>query len=160
MSATPINAGAEPNAPQLLPYKTDTQVPAHSAQDALQVLLAFACILEQAVQRRRNASLSDSATDEYFGLDDVLQLVAARGLAITGADGVAIALAKDNAIVCRAAVGRITPDPGIRLDPNSGFSGACLRSGQTVRCDDSEKDPRVNPQICRLLGARSMVAVP
>lgn len=161
MSATPINAGAETGPPQLPPHKTDTQVSAQSAQDALQVLLAFACIHEQAVQRRQsNLPGSELATDEYFGLDDVLQLVAARAIAITGADGVAIALARDNAIVCRAAAGRITPDPGIRLDPNSGFSGACLRSGQTVRCDDSETDPRVNPQVCRVLGARSMVAVP
>ena len=31
---------------------------------------------------------------------------------------------------------------------------------QTVRCDDSDNDPRVNAQACRALGARSMVAVP
>ena len=129
----------------------------------MQVLLAFACIHEQAVQRRRlsrSGVTLELAADEYFGLDDVLRLVAARSLAITGADGVAIALAKENAIVCRASIGRIAPDPGIHLDPNSGFSGACLRNGETVRCDDSEIDPRVNPQACRALGARSMVAVP
>lgn len=128
----------------------------------MQVLLAFACIHEQAVQRRRrNAGESpELAADEYFGLDDVLRLVAARAQAITGADGVAIALAKENSIVCRASMGSIAPDPGIRLDPNSGFSGACLRNGQTVRCDDSETDSRVNAQACRVLGTRSMVAVP
>jgi len=51
-------------------------------------------------------------------------------------------------------------DPGIKLDPNSGFSGACLRSGQSVRCDDSDTDSRVNAQACRALGTRSMIAVP
>lgn len=126
------------------------------------MLLAFACIHDQAVQRRRrkDASSPSATYDEYFGLDDVLRLVAARAVAITGADGVAIALAKDAAIVCRASMGKIAPDPGMRLDPNSGFSGACLRNGETVRCDDSETDPRVNAQVCRTLGARSMVAVP
>ena len=29
-----------------------------------------------------------------------------------------------------------------------------------MRCDDSENDPRVNVQVCRRLGTRSIVAVP
>src|SRR5581483_11636191 len=156
MSTTPKNAGW--GAPQLLPPATVSQVPNQDSQDALQVLLAFACIHDQAVQRRRQGM--EAPVDEYLGLDDVLKLVAARALAITGADGVAVALAKENAIVCRASIGKIAPDPGVRLDPHSGFSGACLRDGQTVRCDDSETDSRVNAQACRGLGARSMVAVP
>src|SRR5439155_22113432 len=43
---------------------------------------------------------------------------------------------------------------------DSGFSGACLRSSQTIRCDDSDTDTRVNAQACRALGTRSMIAVP
>ena len=155
MSATPNNAGPELGNSQLLPYAPDTQTPARAGQDALQVLLAFACIHEQTAKRR-----SAGLTDEYFGLDEVLRLVAMRAISITGANGVAIALVKENAIICRASAGKIAPDPGIRLDPNSGFSGACLRNGQTVRCDDSDNDSRVNAQACRTLGARSMVAVP
>ncbi|HUK46581.1 MAG TPA: N-acetylmuramoyl-L-alanine amidase [Terriglobales bacterium] len=170
MSATPKNAGAGWGPPQLLsppvtqsPAQTSAQAPSQEGQDALQVLLAFACIHEQAVQRRRlnrSGVTLELAADEFFGLDDVLRLVAARAMAITGADGVAVALARENAIVCRASIGKIAPDPGVRLDPNSGFSGACLRNGQTVRCDDSETDSRVNAQACRALGTRSMVAVP
>jgi N-acetylmuramoyl-L-alanine amidase len=89
-----------------------------------------------------------------------LQLVSDRALAITGADGVAIALADGDAIICRASSGKIAPDAGVRLDPKAGFSGACLTSGHIIRCDDSEHDERVNVQTCRTLGARSMVAVP
>ncbi len=134
-----------------------------AGRDALQALLAFACIHEQAARHRQLKDSGNSAatsTAEQFGLDEVLRLVAARALSITGADGVAIALAEENAIVCRASVGSIAPDPGVRLDPNSGFSGACLLSGQTVRCDDSDADARVNAQACRALGTRSMLAVP
>ena len=162
MSSTPKNAVAGWGSPQVPSALSAPQLPAQDGQDALQVLLAFACIHEQAVQRRRsgNAGSLEVSPDEYFGLDDVLRLVAARAAAITGADGVAIALAKDNAIVCRASNGKIAPDAGMRLDPESGFSGACLRNGQTVRCDDSETDSRVNAQACRVLGTRSMVAVP
>ncbi len=143
------------------------QDPAHDGgRNALQALLAFACIHEQAARRR---ALKDSASslptspapqEDEFALDEVLQLVAERAVSITGADGVAIALAEENAIVCRASAGRIAPDSGIKLDPNSGFSGACLRTGQTVRCDDSDSDSRVNAQACRALGTRSMIAVP
>jgi N-acetylmuramoyl-L-alanine amidase len=163
MSATPNNAGAGWSGS---PPKTVVPGPAPSGEDgqnALQALLAFACIREQA-ERRRKAQAGDTSapqkSEEQFALDEILQLVSQRAVSITGADGVAIALADENAIVCRASFGSISPDPGIKLDPKSGFSGACLRSGETVRCDDSETDSRVNPQICRALGARSMIAVP
>jgi len=141
--------------------------PSHSGYEALQALLAFSALHEQIRTRRaermRDASesnLNDDWQVEQFVLDEVLQLVAERALAITGADGVAIALAEDDAIVCRAAAGTIAPDAGVRLDPRSGFSGECLVSGRIVRCDDAENDPRVNLQACRRLGVRSLLAVP
>ncbi|PYX01490.1 MAG: hypothetical protein DMG89_01450 [Acidobacteria bacterium] len=134
--------------------------------EALQALLAFSSLHEQIRQRRAHEAQSgnDAKSDvwelEHFVLDEVLQLVAERALSITGADGVAIALAEADAIVCRGSAGTIAPDQGARLDPYSGFSGACLRDGHIVRCDDSESDPRVDVHACRRLGARSMVAVP
>jgi N-acetylmuramoyl-L-alanine amidase/putative methionine-R-sulfoxide reductase with GAF domain len=160
MSATPNNAGPKWGPSQLVPFAAEAEVPVRAGQDALQVLLAFACIHEQTTKRRSEGLAAETSADEYFGLDEVLRLVAMRAISITGANGVAIALVKENAIICRASAGKIAPDPGIRLDPNSGFSGACLRNGQTVRCDDSDIDSRVNAQACRALGARSMVAVP
>jgi len=97
---------------------------------------------------------------EQFVLDEVLQLVAERAIAITGADGLGIALAENNEIVLRASAGAIKPDVGARIQRDSAFSGACFRSAQIVRCDDTENDERVNLYACRQLGARSMVAVP
>src|SRR5215813_7707228 len=160
MSATPKNAGAVWSTPPSTgPSPTD--LAESTGQDALQALLAFACMHEQAARRRKQESSRVLISkDEEFALDEVLRLVAARVISITGADGVAIAIADENAIVCRASLGRVAPPPGVRLDPNSGFSGACLRGGETVRCDDSETDGRVNAQACRDLGTRSMVAVP
>jgi len=135
--------------------------------EALQALLAFSA-LHQQIRNRRARQLRDgersSAPDDWrleqFVLDEVLQLVAERALAITGADGVAIALAEGDAIVCRASAGSIAPDAGVRLDPNSGFSGECLVSGRIVRCDDVDTDSRVDLTACRRLGVRSMLAVP
>ncbi|MGH9538089.1 MAG: N-acetylmuramoyl-L-alanine amidase [Terriglobales bacterium] len=133
--------------------------------EALQALLAFSSLHEQLRQRRARQTRGEQESAEaweleQFVLDEVLQLVSERALTLTGADGVAIALAEDNAIVCRASAGTIAPEPGAKLDPNSGFSGACLRTGGIVRCDDSETDRRVDLQVCRRLGTRSIVAVP
>src|SRR6266852_5771944 len=134
--------------------------------EALQALLAFSSLHEQIRQRRARerrgepADANDVWELEQFVLDEVLHLVAERALTLTGADGIAIALAEGNAIVCRASAGTIAPETGARLDPNSGFSGACLRTGGIVRCDDSENDLRVDVAVCRRLGTRSIVAVP
>jgi N-acetylmuramoyl-L-alanine amidase/putative methionine-R-sulfoxide reductase with GAF domain len=172
MSASPQNAAVgsnpEPADPGISAQRETstsrvTYAPGH---EALQALLAFSSLHEQIRQRKARENLYDRQASEdvweleQFVLDEVLQLVAERALTITGADGVAIALAQDNAIVCRASAGTIAPDAGMRLDPKSGFSGASFRTGRIVRCDDTETDPRVNVQACRRLGARSMVAVP
>jgi N-acetylmuramoyl-L-alanine amidase/putative methionine-R-sulfoxide reductase with GAF domain len=138
-------------------------------REALQALLAFSTLHEQirrkrAEEARRYAAglgAGDEAWEfEKFVLDDVLQLVAERALTISGADGIAIALAEGDEIICRASAGTMAPDRGVRLDAKAGFSGACFRTGRIVRCDDSETDPRVNVEACRRLGTRSMVAVP
>jgi N-acetylmuramoyl-L-alanine amidase len=134
--------------------------------DALQSLLAFATLRQQVLERGKQSGSSESAAAkpnwqiDSFALDDVLQLVAERALTITGADGIAIALAEEDAIICRASSGSAAPDAGAKVNPNSGFSGACLVSGQVIRCDDAENDARVDAAACRRLGARSMLAVP
>jgi N-acetylmuramoyl-L-alanine amidase len=135
-----------------------------SGRDALQALLAFSALHERVRQRTREATGNGSAggsgaTDEFL-LFEVLQLVAERALALTGADGIAIALVQEGDIICRAAAGSIAPDVGVKLDPAAGFSGLCLRTGESVRCDDADRDPRVNRQASQRLRARSMLAVP
>ncbi|MGC2709795.1 MAG: N-acetylmuramoyl-L-alanine amidase [Candidatus Sulfotelmatobacter sp.] len=141
-----------------------------SGSDALQALLAFSAMHQQIRQRRALAaqakgfetvpSKSEFATEEQFVLDEVLQLVAERAIAITGADGLGIALAENNEIVLRASAGTVKPDVGARIQRDSAFSGACFRTAQIIRCDDTETDYRVNLSACRKLGARSIVAVP
>jgi N-acetylmuramoyl-L-alanine amidase/putative methionine-R-sulfoxide reductase with GAF domain len=141
-----------------------------SGGDALQALLAFSALHQQVRHRRALASRqkgfetiappAEFEASEQFVLDEVLQLVAERAIAITGADGLGIALAEINEIVLRASAGAIKPDVGQRIQRDSAFSGACFRTAQIIRCDDTETDDRVNLYTCRQLGARSMVAVP
>jgi len=161
MSATRENGGARSAKPQVLFPSAPPPPAGIEGPDALEALLAIASIREQAIARgRRPSGAPEITSGEYFALDEVLEFAAARAAAITGADGIAVGIASEDAIVCHASFGRIAPDPGVRLDPSSEFSGACLRHGLTVRCDDSQTDPRVDPEACRSLGARSMVAVP
>ena len=168
MSVIPTNTDLESIPEVRTPaLESATRSIERGGSNALEGLLAFSALHQQIRQRRGHAvqdggdlSLKDSPRVAQFVLEEVLQLVAERAAAMTGADGVAIALAERDAIICRASAGKIAPDHGMGVDPHSGFSGACLVSGQIVRCDDTESDPRVHALTCRSLGARSMVAVP
>src|ERR1051325_5655922 len=138
MSATPNNAGVGWSGPTV-PLLSDS--PDDKGRNALQALFAFACIHQQATLRRSQSSGkgprsggAPKLSPDECALNEVLELVAQRAVSITGAEGVAVALADSDGIVCRASAGEIAPPPGVKLDPNSGFSGACLRSGQTIRC--------------------------
>jgi putative methionine-R-sulfoxide reductase with GAF domain len=92
-------------------------------------------------------------------LESALQLIAERSRAFSRADGSAIALAENCEMVCRASSGD-APPVGATLEIGSGFSGYCARTGFLQRCDDAATDPRVDRESCRLLGIRSMIAVP
>jgi N-acetylmuramoyl-L-alanine amidase len=166
MSASPTNTNLGLNrhlSAVIAPPTIFAHPPGAPGHEALQALLAFSSLHDQIrrqTQSAGQAKSSDASQVEKFALDEVLQLVAERALTLTGASGVAIALAEGDAIICRASAGEIAPDKLAKLNPNSGFSGACFRTGQIVRCDDTENDPRVNVQAARRLGTRSMVAVP
>ena len=95
-------------------------------------------------------------------LDAALQLLAERAQYITGASGTAIALRRGehNDMVCRAAAGSSAPDLGALLSMEHGLSGECVRTRQLLRCDDAERDPRVNREVCRELGIASVIVMP
>jgi putative methionine-R-sulfoxide reductase with GAF domain len=93
-------------------------------------------------------------------LDAALQLVAERALTFMHATGAAIALSRGDEMVCVASAGPDAPSPGARLQVDSGFSGECVRKGKLLRCDDTETDSRVDREICRVLGIRSIIAIP
>ena len=99
---------------------------------------------------------------EFFGVEDesVLRKIAEAALSATGADGAALALRRNGAVVCVARAGGMAPPLGAQLDDTSGMSGACLREGHALRCDDTETDDRVDAEACRDLGLRSLVVAP
>ena len=121
-----------------------------TSRDALQALLAFSALHQQVRQRRALASrhegfetvalLEEFEAGEQFVLDEVLQLVAERAIAITGADGLGIALAENNEIVLRASAGAIKPDVGCLLYTSS-FSGPSVTSSSVAAIGVSKIDP-------------------
>ena len=78
----------------------------------------------------------------------------------TGATGAAIALLSGDEMVCHAASGPQAPGIGVRLDPRSGLSGACIQTRQLQQCKDTQTDIRVDAEVCRRLGVRSVVVLP
>jgi len=93
-------------------------------------------------------------------LHDVMELVVERALPLTGADGVVIELVEDDALVYRAASGIAKSHLGLRLNREDSLSGVCVETGAIMRCDDTERDPRVNRELCKRVGGRSMILVP
>jgi TonB family protein len=95
-----------------------------------------------------------------LALDLVLNEIVEDARLATGATAAAIALSRDDEIVCRATTGDNAPDLGVRLEVHSGLSGACVQSKKWQRCDDTETDSRVNAEVCRGLGVRSILVFP
>jgi len=95
-----------------------------------------------------------------LALDLVLNKIVELALESTHATAAAIALTREGEIICRAATGESAPDLGTRLSSDTGLSAACVQTGNWQCCDDSESDPRVDAELCRRLGVRSMLVVP
>jgi TonB family protein len=95
-----------------------------------------------------------------LALDLVFNELVVRAAEATHASAAALALARGDEMVCRAATGHLAPDLGIPLNTRDGLSGACLQTRQPQLSVDTEFDPRVDPAISRHLGIRSILIVP
>jgi TonB family protein len=92
--------------------------------------------------------------------DAIFLAIADAARVLTSASGTALALWTEGAIRCRARSGDIAPELGAALNVDSGISGECLRAATALRCDDTQTDDRVDPDVCRQLGVRSIAVVP
>jgi TonB family protein len=95
-----------------------------------------------------------------LALDLVLNELVVRAAKATRAGSAALALARGDELVCRAATGPLAPDLGVPLSTRDGLSGACLQTHRPQLSVDTEFDPRVDPAVSRHLGIRSILIVP
>jgi TonB family protein len=93
-------------------------------------------------------------------LDVLLSRIALAAQSLTNGNGAALGMRRDGVVVCVGRSGETAPALGTKLSEDSGISGACLRTGQTLRCDDTETDLRVDAEVCRHLGLRAIAAAP
>jgi TonB family protein len=106
------------------------------------------------------AALREQIRTEALDLDAILDQIVHHARALTGSDGAAVALRQGTVILCRARSGETSPPLGAQLNADSGISGECLRTGKALCCEDSETDLRLDPEVCRQLGLRSIAVVP
>lgn len=88
-----------------------------------------------------------------------LQAGVVRSCDLTRATGAAVAISDGRRMVCRARAGHTAPDIGAEVPPD-GVTALSVRTGRLWRCDDTEREPWVNRNVCRALGIRSMVIAP
>lgn len=106
------------------------------------------------------AVLREQMGTDDLDLDAFLDQIVKHARALTGSNGAAVALRHGRVILCRARCGETSPSLGAQLDADFGISGECLRTGKALRCEDSERDLRLDPEVCRQLGLRSIAVVP
>jgi hypothetical protein len=110
--------------------------------------------------RSGTTEVADALAAHGAGDESRLKPVLEQACLATGATGAAIALVRGEEIVCHATTGPQAPDIGVCLDPRTGLSGSCIQTRQLQQCNDTQTDSRVDPEACRRLGVRSIVALP
>ena len=99
-------------------------------------------------------------TSAEFDLQALMQLIAEQMQALTQATGAVIELIENNQMVYRAATGTVEKFIGLRLNIENSISGLCVHENTILFSEDTEIDPRVNQEACRLVEARSLVVAP
>ncbi len=105
-----------------------------------------------AVQQEILAAVSD--------LDRVLQIVVHRSAELTQGTGAVVEVVDRDELVYRAASGTAAKHVGLYLPIEGSLSGEVVTTRTLLRCNDSDTDPRVDSEACRMIGLRSMVIAP
>lgn len=155
----------------------DTNRTLNSQEEEVARLRARLNSLEQAEASRFQAetSLRETtgrvsgviATQEeiaHAGLDlnGTLRLIVRRAEELTGADGAVIELIEGNDVIYRSDSGSArSHTSGIpQFKTLGGLSALSVTTGKIIVCEDAETDSRVNPEACRGLNIKSLVAIP
>jgi len=116
--------------------------------------------LDEAVRLRQIIETQRVINAAILDPDEVMRVVAERAQLLTCATAGVVELVEGDEMVYRAASGTAAESLGLRLDVGTSLSGMCVRMGETLQCEDTDADPRVDREACRRIGARSMVVAP
>jgi diguanylate cyclase (GGDEF)-like protein/PAS domain S-box-containing protein len=93
-------------------------------------------------------------------LDAVMELVIERAQALTRAEGAMISLLEGDELVVRRAGGCASLAQGQRMKLQGSVARYAVESGQPLLVRDCESDPRINREMQRRNGDRSLICVP
>jgi len=93
-------------------------------------------------------------------LDRIFDILAERALQETGATSVAIGLLRDGGVNCRVTAGLPMIEVGDPINRKTGLTALAIHRQMSQWCSDTESDARVDQEVCRQLGVRSIIVVP
>ena len=134
----------------------------------------FVAVKEDITERRKTEAEVRRAAETLAGVvraqreiadasqhgEEAARLAAEWARALTGAEGGMVEEVDGTTMVCRAGAGAAAGHVGLRFAVEKSLSGMTVTGGSVLWCEDTEQDPRVNLEICRRLGVRSMVIAP
>lgn len=97
-------------------------------------------------------------------LGATLHLLAERAQYLTGSSSATIALGEGRDLVCKASSGQSALPPGAQIQIDSALSSElmaeCVSTRQPAKCDNTENDPRVDAETCRMQSVGSVLVAP
>jgi diguanylate cyclase (GGDEF)-like protein len=95
-----------------------------------------------------------------FDLDAVMAEIAIQAHRLTRSDSAVVEMLEGDELVYRAVAGGARKFQGLRMNAATSLSGRSIRSAEILWCQDAGTDPRVDLEVAREAGARSLVIVP
>jgi diguanylate cyclase (GGDEF)-like protein len=111
-------------------------------------------LLTELVTMQRAVTASD------FDLDAAMAELVVHAHRLTRADAAVVETLDGDELVYRAVAGGAAKFEGLRMKEATSLSGRSIRSGEILWCQDAGTDPRVDLEVAREAGARSLVIVP
>ena len=105
-------------------------------------------------------SVQQEIVEADLAFDRVLDVVVRSAGRLTDSSAAVVEVHEGDEMVYRAGWGDAESHVGMKLRASTSISGMCVARNETLRCEDSEKDPRVDRDACRRVGARSMIVTP
>ncbi|MDQ4107148.1 MAG: PAS domain S-box protein, partial [Actinomycetota bacterium] len=130
------------------------------AQDITERKLAEEKLRDSARLLSKVISTQQEIATAELDYETVMRLIAERSQRLTGADGAVIELVEDEDLVYHSGSETSLEHVGLRLKVSASVSGLCVRRGEPLLSEDTERDPRVDREACRRTGARSLIVVP